>query len=67
MRKVALLAAVVLSAAFMVAPSSVAAQDAFFEANKNGFMFVRDVLNPYAASSKPAEGPKAAKAKKKKK
>jgi hypothetical protein len=67
MRKVALLAAIVLSAAFMTAPSSVVAQDAFYEANKNGFMFVRDILNPYAASAKPAETPKVAKARKKKK
>jgi len=61
MRKVALLAAIALSVAFLNTSTSVAATDAeLYNLNKNGHDFVRDLWNPYAATSKPAAAPKTA-------
>jgi hypothetical protein len=58
MRKIALLAAVALSAAFANTSTSYAATDAeFYNLNKNTHLFVRDAWNPYAATSKPAAAP----------
>ena len=68
MRKIALLAAVVLSAAFANTSTSYAVTDAeLYSLNKNTHMFVRDAWNPYAATAKPAApGKKMAKKKSKK-
>ena len=67
MRKVALLAAIALSVVFLNTSTSVAATDAeLYNLNKNGHDFVRDLWNPYAATSKPAAAPKAKKMAKKK-
>jgi hypothetical protein len=66
MRKVALLAAVALSAAFANTTPSVA-QDNFYEMNKNTFLFLQGPGGPSAAVAQPAAAPKVAKAKKKKK
>ncbi len=65
MRKVAFLAAVTLSAAFVNMPSPVVAQD-FYSLNKNTFLFLQGPGGPAAAAT-PAAAPKVAKAKKKKK
>jgi hypothetical protein len=55
MRKIALLAAVALSAAFANTSTSFAATDAeFYSLNKNTHMFLHDAWNPYAATAKPA-------------
>jgi hypothetical protein len=65
MRKVALLAAVVLSAVFANPSSSVAATDEeLYNLNKNTHLFIKDLWNPYAASATPAAASKAAKKKK---
>jgi hypothetical protein len=59
MRKIALLAAVVLSAALANTSTSYAQQggDAWYNLNKNAHMFVRDAWNPYAATARPAAAP----------
>lgn len=69
MRKLALLSVVVLSAAFANTTTSYAATDEeLMNLNKNTHLFVRDLWNPYAATSKPAAAaPKAKMAKKKSK
>jgi hypothetical protein len=64
MRKIALLAAVVLSAAF-ANPSTSYAQGGDANLNKNTHLFVRDAMNPYAATAKPAAAPGKKVAKKK--
>jgi hypothetical protein len=56
MRKIALLAAVVLSAAYANTSPSHAATDAeLYNLNKNTHVFLRDAWNPYAATAKPAK------------
>ena len=68
MRKIALLAAVVLSAAFANTSTSYAATDAeLYNLNKNTHLFLRDAWNPYAATAKPAAAPGKKMAKKKSK
>jgi hypothetical protein len=64
MRKVALLAAVIVAAAFSSTSNVAVAQGQ--DLNPNTTKFVRDVVNPYAATATPA-APKAAKHKKHKK
>jgi hypothetical protein len=62
MRKVALLAAVIVAAAFSSTSNVAVAQGQ--DLNPNTTKFVRDALNPYAATAKPAApaaGKKAAK------
>jgi hypothetical protein len=67
MRKIALLAALAFAASFMGPSTSAFAQaDPLYSLNKNGFDFVRDAWNPYAASSKAAAPAKAARKGKKK-
>jgi hypothetical protein len=56
MRKVALFAAVALAAAFANTSPSRAADDVA-SLNKNTQLFLTDVFNPYAASSKVAAAP----------
>jgi hypothetical protein len=64
MRKVALLAAVIVAAAFSSTSNVAVAQGQ--DLNPNTTKFVRDAVNPYAATATPA-APKAAKHKKHKK
>jgi hypothetical protein len=52
MRKVALLAAVVVAAAFSSTPNVAVAQAQ--DMNPNTTKFLQDAFNPYAATSKPA-------------
>lgn len=66
MRKVALLAAVVLAAAFS-AHSDVALAQATQSLNPSTDKLMMDAFNPYAATATPAAPAKAAKGKKKKK
>lgn len=67
MRKVALLAAVLLSAAFANVNTSYAATDEeLMKLNKSTHDFLRDAWNPYAATSAPAAATKGKKAAKKK-
>jgi hypothetical protein len=63
MRKVALLAAVIVTAAFSSNVAVAQGQDL----NPNTTKFVRDAINPYAATAKPAAPAKAAMHKKHKK
>jgi len=65
MRKVALLAAVIVAAAFSSTSNVAVAQGQ--DLNPNTTKFVRDAVNPYAATAKPAAPAKAAKHKKSKK
>jgi hypothetical protein len=66
MRKVALLAAVLVAAAFS-STSNVAVAQQGQDLNPNTTKFVRDAVNPYAATATPAAAPgKAAKKGKKK-
>ena len=68
MRKVALLAAVALSAVFANTSSSIAAtDDEFYNLNKNTHLFLKDLWNPAAVTAQPAAGVKVAKKKKSKK
>jgi hypothetical protein len=60
MRKVALLAAVIVAAAFSSTSNVAVAEDL----NPNTTKFVSDALNPYAATATPAASAKAAKHKK---
>ena len=64
MRKVALLAAVIVAAAFSSTSNVAVAQGQ--DLNPNTTKFVRDAVNPYAATAKAAAPAKAAKHKKKK-
>lgn len=64
MRKVALLAAVIVAAAFSSTSNVAVAQGQ--DLNPNTTKFVRDAVNPYAATATPA-APKAAKHKRHKK
>jgi hypothetical protein len=67
MRKVALLAAVIVAAAFSSTSNVAVAQGQ--DLNPNTTKFVRDAFNPYAATAKPAApaaGKKAGKTKSKK-
>jgi hypothetical protein len=64
MRKAALLAAVIVAAAFSSTSNVAVAQGQ--DLNPNTTKFVRDAVNPYAATATPA-APKAAKHKKHKK
>ena len=64
MRKVALLAAVIVAAAFSSTSNVAVAQGQ--DMNPNTTKFLKDAFNPYAASAKPAAPAKATKAKKKK-
>jgi hypothetical protein len=64
MRKIALLAAVVLSAAF-TSPSFATTDAELYALNKNTHSFMKDLWNPYAATATPA-GPTKKMAKKKK-
>jgi hypothetical protein len=67
MRKVALLAAFALSVVFANTSSSNAATDEeLYNLNKNSHMFVRDLWNPYAATSAPTAATKGKKVAKKK-
>jgi hypothetical protein len=66
MRKLALLAAVALSAAFFATPSTPSYAQGT-DLNPNTTKFVRDAWNPYAATAQPAAAAKAAKKKKGKK
>jgi hypothetical protein len=64
MRKIALLTAVVLSAAYANTGTSYAATDAeLYNLNKNTHLFMRDAWNPYAATARPATGKKIARKK----
>jgi hypothetical protein len=65
MRKVALLAAVIVAAAFSSTSNVAVAQGQ--DLNPNTTKFVRDAVNPYTATAKPAAPTKAAKHKKHKK
>jgi len=65
MRKVALLAAVIVAAAFSSTSNVAEAQGQ--DLNPNTTKFVRDAVNPYAATAKAAAPAKAAKHKKKSK
>lgn len=56
MRKVALLAAVVLSAAFSNISTSYAADEDIANLNRNTFLFLGDLFNP-AATAQPAAAP----------
>jgi hypothetical protein len=69
MRKVALLAAVVLSVSFANTSTSIAAGEVvdLYKLNINSHNFVRDAWMPYAATAKAAAPAKAAKKTKKKK
>jgi hypothetical protein len=70
MRKVALLAAVALSAVFANTSSSIAATDEFYNLNKNTFLFMQGPFGAgvqAAPDAAPAAGPKVAKKKKGKK
>ena len=68
MRKVALLAAVALSAVFANTSSSIAATDEeFYNLNKNTYLFLKDAWNPAAATAQPAAPAAGAKVAKKKK
>ncbi len=67
MRKIALLAAVVLAAAFTTTTTTMnaaAKDDPFVAANKNTDKLLRDAMNPYGATSKPAKVAKKGKKKK---
>jgi hypothetical protein len=55
MRKVALLAAVVMAAAFSTSSNIAIAQT---DQNPNTTKFMQDAMNPYQATSKPAAAPK---------
>lgn len=68
MRKVALLAAVALSAVFANTSSSIAATDEeFYNLNKNTHLFLKDLWNPAAVTAQPAAPAAGAKVAKKKK
>ena len=65
MRKVALFAAVAMTAAFANTSTPAVAQD-FFELNKNTFMFLQGPAGPAATAAAPAPAKAAKKGKKKK-
>jgi hypothetical protein len=71
MRKVALLAAIALSALFANTSSSTAAEDEFYNLNKNTFLFLQgpggSAVAAPAETTAPAAGVKVAKKKKSKK
>jgi hypothetical protein len=67
MRKIALLTAFALAVVFANTSSSNAATDAeLYALNKDAHNFVRDLWNPYAATSAPAAATKGKKVAKKK-
>jgi hypothetical protein len=66
MRKAALLAAVVMAAAFSMSSNTSFAQ-ATTDQNPNTTKLMGDAMNPYGATSKPAAAPKAMKKHSKKK
>jgi hypothetical protein len=64
MRKVTLLAAAMFAAAFFTTSNiatSTSAQAQAADPNANAHKLMRDAWNPYGATAKPAEAPKAAK------
>lgn len=67
MLKATLLAAGIFAAALFFTPTTVTTANAQANPNANTLKFMQDATMPYAATSKPAAKPKAAKKGKKKK